>query len=101
MCVLLSGEYASPNRAPNTTSQLAAPAARRDTIQPLEPISPADEMLIKQLFLVGGYSSNSLKSTDDESRRIELRIEFYQVDDVRVPPGPADNATGRCAIGGR
>jgi hypothetical protein len=56
-------------------------------------------MIVKQLFLVGGYSSNSLKATDDESRRIEFRIEFYQVDDDRAVPVPATSDTGRCVIG--
>lgn len=34
---------------------------------------------IRQLFLVGGYSSNSQKDTLEESRRIELRLEFRGV----------------------
>jgi outer membrane protein OmpA-like peptidoglycan-associated protein len=105
MCVLLSGEYASASRAPGSTSPLgmqsATGAFRRDAVQLLEPISSADETFIKQLFLIGGYSSNSLKSTDEESRRIELRIEFYQVDEERALPDPADSATGHCAIRGR
>lgn len=83
MCALLSGEY----------------AARRQVT--LSPMSPAHEAMIKQLFLVGGYSSNSLRATDDESRRIELRIEFYQVDEPKSRPPDVEGATGRCAIGGR
>lgn len=34
---------------------------------------------IRSLFLVGGYSSNSAKETLDESRRIELRLEFRDI----------------------
>ena len=64
--------------------------------RPIEPV-PAEPAL--QLFLLGGYSSNSLKSTDEESRRIELRIEFYQVDEERTPPASVDSASGPCRIG--
>lgn len=81
MCVLLAGEY----------------SARRPTT--LTPMPPDYEHMIKQLFLVGGYSSNSLKSTKEESRRIELRIEFYQVDEEQAPPAMADGAAGSCRIG--
>jgi outer membrane protein OmpA-like peptidoglycan-associated protein len=81
MCVLLAGEYAG--RRPVT----------------LAPMPPDFEQMIKQLFLVGGYSSNSLKSTKEESRRIELRIEFYQVDEERAPSAAADGAAGACRIG--
>jgi flagellar motor protein MotB len=94
MCVLLSGEYTSARR-------VVAGTIRPEILPPLEPISPEHEALIKQLFLVGGYSSNSLRATDDESRRIELRIEFYQVDEAKIPAAAVDGLTGRCAIGGR
>jgi outer membrane protein OmpA-like peptidoglycan-associated protein len=80
MCVLLGGEHASAKR-------------------PIEPVPAEHSVQIKQLFLLGGYSSNSLKSTDEESRRIELRIEFYQVDEERVPPASVDSASGPCRIG--
>lgn len=94
MCVLLSGEYAAPRRpVPGTTKQ--------DSTQALATLTPEHEALIRQLFLVGGYSSNSLRATDDESRRIELRIEFYQVDEFRIPAATVEGATGRCTIGGR
>ena len=94
MCVLLGGEYASPRRIVTGT-------IRQDPLPSYEPIPPEYESLIKELFLVGGYSSNSLRSTDEESRRIELRIEFYQVDENRAAPSAADAATGRCTIGSR
>lgn len=94
MCVLLSGEYAAPRRPVSGTT-------RHDSPQALDPLTPEHEALIKQLFLVGGYSSNSLRDTDDESRRIELRIEFYQVDEQRPSPKEPGGDTGRCTIGGR
>lgn len=34
---------------------------------------------IRDLFLVGGYSFNSAKKTPEESRRIELRLEFLGI----------------------
>jgi outer membrane protein OmpA-like peptidoglycan-associated protein len=80
MCVLLGGEYSAQKRA-------------------IEPVSGEDALQIKQLFLLGGYSSNSLKTTDEESRRIELRIEFYQVDEERAPSATVDSAAGPCRIG--
>jgi hypothetical protein len=61
---------------------------------------------IRDLFLVGGYSFNAAKynaATDsyDESRRVELRLEFLGLGESRpstkiVPPGNF----GRCALGG-
>lgn len=32
---------------------------------------------IRNLFMVGGYSSNALKGTDEDSRRVELKLEFW------------------------
>jgi flagellar motor protein MotB len=41
------------------------------------PLSEADRRLIQGLFFVGGYSFNSARRNDDDSRRIELKLEFY------------------------
>ena len=54
---------------------------------------------IRELFLVGGYSFNSAKPSLEASRRIELRLEFFSVDEKRpatdvVPRGDF----GRCAL---
>lgn len=54
---------------------------------------------IRRLFLVGGYSSNSAKDSLDASRRIELRLEFFGVDE----PAPSTTSTfdgdfGACAL---
>jgi outer membrane protein OmpA-like peptidoglycan-associated protein len=40
------------------------------------PLNDEEKEQIRDLFLVGGYSSNSAKKTPEESRRIELRLEF-------------------------
>ncbi|QWD83157.1 OmpA family protein [Polynucleobacter sp. MWH-P3-07-1] len=36
---------------------------------------------VKRLFLVGGFSFNSQKRSDEESRRAELKLEFWQLGD--------------------
>ena len=93
MCVLLAESW------PRTASD----ADGRAPMPPLEPLSSDDRLLIKRLFLVGGYSSNSTRPTPEESRRIELRIEFYQVDELdeqgRAPQRTsAEGPTGNCAL---
>lgn len=47
-----------------------------------DPIDPKVQNQIKRHFLVGGFSFNSLKKSAEESRRVELKIEFWQVGDV-------------------
>ena len=59
---------------------------------------------IRDLFLVGGYSFNAAKYNSatksyDESRRVELRLEFLGVGEMR----PSTDATahgkfGKCAL---
>lgn len=46
-------------------------------------LSPAEQEQVRDLFLVGGYSFNSAKASLEESRRIELRMEFFQMDESR------------------
>jgi outer membrane protein OmpA-like peptidoglycan-associated protein len=69
-------------------------------------MSQAELEQIRDLFLVGGYSFNAAKYnavTDsyDESRRVELRLEFLSIGEARpateaAPPGNF----GKCALGG-
>ena len=55
---------------------------------------------IRDLFLVGGYSFNSAKASLEESRRIELRLEFWGVDESRVSPDDVPRTDfGSCALG--
>ncbi|MBI5329754.1 MAG: OmpA family protein [Betaproteobacteria bacterium] len=42
-----------------------------------------DRLLIREMFLVGGSSFNSLRSTPEESRRIELKLEFLDIGEHR------------------
>jgi outer membrane protein OmpA-like peptidoglycan-associated protein len=63
------------------------------------PISETQRRMIQNLFLVGGYSSNSIKKTPEESRRIELKLEFYDLKDPKEPsPQPIPLDTSACPI---
>lgn len=54
---------------------------------------------IRDLFLVGGYSFNSAKASFDESRRIELRLEFYGVEEDHAAPDSTNRGNfGTCAL---
>ena len=44
-------------------------------------LSTSDKNLVKNLFFVGGFSFNSQKKSDDDSRRAELKLEFWQLGD--------------------
>ena len=46
-------------------------------------LNPEEREQVRDLFLVGGYSFNSAKSSLEESRRIELRMEFFQLNETR------------------
>ncbi len=53
---------------------------------------------VRNLFLVGGYSFNAAKDTDEESRRVEMRLEFLGVFESR-PEAPTSNGNfGDCAL---
>jgi flagellar motor protein MotB len=53
---------------------------------------------VRSLFLVGGYSFNAARETDEESRRVEMRIEFLGLDEQR-PRAPAQPGNfGVCAL---
>jgi outer membrane protein OmpA-like peptidoglycan-associated protein len=55
---------------------------------------------VRDLFLVGGYSFNSSKDSNEESRRIELRLEFLGLGESRPgKAGPAPSGFGQCAVG--
>lgn len=53
---------------------------------------------VRSLFLVGGYSFNAAKETDNESRRVEMRIEFLGVDEQRPLSPPQSGNFGSCAL---
>ena len=62
-------------------------------------MTDGEKQQIRALFLVGGYSFNSAKASPEESRRIELKLEFRGIDERPKPPEaipPGD--FGQCAI---
>lgn len=62
-------------------------------------LADADRQLVRELFLVSGASFNALKASPEESRRIELRLEFRQIDEP--PARRADTAADgelRCPL---
>lgn len=64
-------------------------------------LSQVQKEQVRDLFMVGGYSYNSSKKSLEESRRIELRLEYLNVDESRPPPtGAGQTEFGRCALGG-
>lgn len=44
-------------------------------------LTPEQRLQIKQLFLAGGVAFNDTKNTKEESRRVELKLQFYGVDE--------------------
>lgn len=62
------------------------------------PLEGREQEEVRELFLVGGYSFNSSKPTLEESRRIELRLEFLAVDETRPKADVAQGHFGVCAI---
>jgi len=75
MCVLLSDPLADPNAL---------------TLQEQEEI--------RKLFLVGGYSSNSSKETDIDSRRIEFQLHFLALGDSPERGDDSGGKLGRCQL---
>jgi flagellar motor protein MotB len=59
-------------------------------------LSISQRTQIRDLFMVGGYSFNSAKSTPEESRRVEMRLEFLGPGESRQP-STAPGEFGRCA----
>ncbi len=54
---------------------------------------------VRNLFLVGGYSFNSAKETPEKSRRVELRLEFLDLDKKgQRPVVPQKARLGRCRL---
>jgi outer membrane protein OmpA-like peptidoglycan-associated protein len=53
---------------------------------------------VRNLFFVGGYSFNAAKNTDEESRRVEMRLEFLGIDEQRAQSGDAKGDFGECAL---
>lgn len=66
-----------------------------------QPMTSTHLELVRALFVVGGYSFNAQRNTDEESRRVEMRLQFLGIHERRKP---ADNVApgnfGNCALPG-
>jgi flagellar motor protein MotB len=62
------------------------------------PLNEIQKRQIRELFLVGGYSFNSSKASKEASRRVELRVDFWSVDDddKKQAPELSQKEYGRC-----
>jgi outer membrane protein OmpA-like peptidoglycan-associated protein len=64
------------------------------------PMTSDEREQIRDLFLVGGYSFNAAKASFEDSRRVELRLEFLGLDEARASTaGLARGNFGACALG--
>jgi outer membrane protein OmpA-like peptidoglycan-associated protein len=61
-------------------------------------LSSEQKEQVRNLFLVGGYSFNAAKETDEESRRVEMRLEFLGVDEQRASAQKLTGNFGECAL---
>jgi len=65
------------------------------------PLTEDELEQIRALFVVGGYSFNAAKDTDEESRRVEMRLEFLGVGERRpTPTNGSGGNLGSCALSG-
>ncbi|VVE66474.1 hypothetical protein PAN31117_02303 [Pandoraea anapnoica] len=61
-------------------------------------LEETQKVAVRNLFLVGGYSFNGSKETDEESRRVEMRLEFLGVGEDRSPAPVQSGSFGDCAL---
>jgi outer membrane protein OmpA-like peptidoglycan-associated protein len=61
-------------------------------------LSDDQKASVRDLFMVGGYAFNASKASDDESRRVEMRLEFLGVGESRTPPSTDTSDFGDCAL---
>lgn len=65
-------------------------------------LTPAQLERVRRLFLAGGVSFNNQRTTADESRRVELRIQFYGLGEANHAAPQVTNAatavSDRCQL---
>ena len=84
----------SLQRSQRVLCALLAPAPGAD-----KALTSQEKEQVRDLFLVGGYSFNSARKSLEESRRIELRLEFYGVGEAPIAVDPtARGDFGNCRI---
>lgn len=60
-------------------------------------LSSTQYRLIRDLFMVGGFSFNEARETKEESRRVELRLEFWGLDETKqLTDSPEGGQYGMC-----
>ena len=60
-------------------------------------LADAQKRQIRDLFLVGGYSFNSMKPSKEASRRVELKVDFWALDERRqASPDIDGKEVGQC-----
>ena len=61
------------------------------------PLTEEEKHQIEDLFLVGGYSFNSIRPSKEESRRVELKIDFWALDEAHDTSQLLENKEiGKC-----
>ncbi|MBF0262711.1 MAG: OmpA family protein, partial [Magnetococcales bacterium] len=53
---------------------------------------------LQELLIIDGASVTAIKSSPEESRRVEMRLEFRRVGDATSIKRPPDLPMGRCAL---
>ena len=65
-------------------------------------LTPEEAQQVRELFLAGGVSFNDPKDSDEASRRVELRMQFYTQDDdgsERSRPAIRADEEDECRVG--
>lgn len=65
---------------------------------PSDVLTPEQLRKVQELFLVGGYSFNSIKKDKAESRRVEFKVDFWGLDEPRPETSDVlkDKEFGKC-----
>lgn len=59
---------------------------------------PEKQQLLRQLLIIDGASVTGIKENPEDSRRVEVRLEFRQRDELVTLQTPPEMRLGRCAI---
>ena len=88
--------HLSLNRSEWVMCQLVDPQKNRSLS-----LSPAQIAQVRELFLAGGVSFNNAQESNEESRRVEMRLQFYgRGEKEKMPPKPTFDvpAGDRCQL---
>ena len=94
-----TGSYLSNLNLSLQRSQRVLCAMFTEPLAAERPLNEGELEQIRDLFLVGGYSFNSSKNTDEESRRVEMRLEFLGLNESRSTVAESVRGNlGKCAL---